>query len=63
MPGKRSKCSFSRLEVILIACLVLMISLTVALLVLHFLTKNTNGKWGYPSPSEPSAPGGAQGRI
>ncbi|XP_030097089.2 putative neutral ceramidase C isoform X1 [Serinus canaria] len=58
MPGKRSRCSFSRLEVILIVCLVLMISLTVALLVLHFLTKNTHGKWSYPSPSKPSAPGG-----
>ncbi|XP_041332273.1 neutral ceramidase-like [Pyrgilauda ruficollis] len=42
MPGKRSRCSFSRLEVILIVCLVLMVSLTVALLVLHFLTKNTD---------------------
>ncbi|XP_030919361.1 neutral ceramidase [Geospiza fortis] len=42
MAGKRSKCSFSRLELILIACLVLMISLTVALLVLHFLTRNAN---------------------
>ncbi|KAL9847251.1 putative neutral ceramidase C [Geothlypis trichas] len=42
MAEKRSRCSFSKLELILIACLVLMISLTVALLVLHFLTKNTN---------------------
>ncbi|XP_064572718.1 putative neutral ceramidase C isoform X2 [Zonotrichia leucophrys gambelii] len=42
MAGKRSRCSFSRLELILIVCLVLMISLTVVLLVLHFLTRNTN---------------------
>ncbi|KAM7048130.1 putative neutral ceramidase C [Acridotheres tristis] len=60
MRGKRSRCSFSRLEVILIVCLVLMIALTVVLLVLHFLNKNINGKWSYPSPSKPSAPGGAQ---
>ncbi|NXO80967.1 ASAH2 ceramidase, partial [Sitta europaea] len=52
---------FSRLEVILVVCLVLMIALTVALLVLHFLTKNANGKWSHPSPSKPSAPGRAQG--
>ncbi|RMC11800.1 hypothetical protein DUI87_11926 [Hirundo rustica rustica] len=32
MRGKRSRCSFSRLEVILIVCLVLMIALTVVLL-------------------------------
>nr|XP_009482252.1 PREDICTED: neutral ceramidase [Pelecanus crispus] len=38
MCGKRSKCSFSRLEVILIVCLVLMIMVTVVLLILHFLT-------------------------
>ncbi|KAF2988386.1 hypothetical protein EK904_010325 [Melospiza melodia maxima] len=43
MAGKRSRCSFSKLELILIVCLVLMISLTVVLLVLHFLTRNTNG--------------------
>ncbi|XP_063018937.1 putative neutral ceramidase C [Melospiza melodia melodia] len=42
MAGKRSRCSFSKLELILIVCLVLMISLTVVLLVLHFLTRNTN---------------------
>ncbi|XP_041877827.1 putative neutral ceramidase C [Corvus kubaryi] len=42
MCGKRSRCSFSRLEVILIVCLVLMIALTVVLLVLHFLTKDTD---------------------
>ncbi|XP_059333298.1 putative neutral ceramidase C [Ammospiza nelsoni] len=42
MAGKRSRCSFSRLELILIVCLVLMISLTVVLLVLHFLSRNTN---------------------
>ncbi|XP_039559634.1 neutral ceramidase isoform X2 [Passer montanus] len=42
MPGKRSRCSYTRLEVILIVCLVLMISLTVVLLVLHFLAKNTD---------------------
>ncbi|XP_009069646.1 PREDICTED: neutral ceramidase [Acanthisitta chloris] len=40
MRGKKSKCSFSRLEVVLIVCLVLMITLTVVLLVLHFLTKD-----------------------
>ncbi|XP_069719947.1 neutral ceramidase isoform X1 [Phaenicophaeus curvirostris] len=42
MCGKRSKCSFSRLEVTLIVCLVLMIAVTVVLLVLHFLVKETN---------------------
>ncbi|XP_009933900.1 putative neutral ceramidase C isoform X2 [Opisthocomus hoazin] len=42
MCGKRSKCSFSRLEVILIVCLALMIALTVVLLILHFLTKESN---------------------
>ncbi|KAM9232993.1 putative neutral ceramidase C [Leptosomus discolor] len=39
MCGKRSKCSFSRLEVILIICLALMIAVTVVLLVLHLLIK------------------------
>uniref|UniRef100_A0A8D2MBA7 Neutral ceramidase n=1 Tax=Zonotrichia albicollis TaxID=44394 RepID=A0A8D2MBA7_ZONAL len=57
MAGKRSRCSFSRLELILIVCLVLMISLTVALLVLHFLTRNTNGKCSYPSPVPQGCPG------
>ncbi|KAI1231573.1 hypothetical protein IHE44_0007644 [Lamprotornis superbus] len=42
MRGKRSRCSFSRLEVILIVCLGLMIALTVVLLVLHFLNKNNS---------------------
>ncbi|KAM6105784.1 LOW QUALITY PROTEIN: neutral ceramidase [Pterocles gutturalis] len=42
MCRKRSKCSFSHLEVILIICLVLMIAVTVVLLVLHFLTKHSN---------------------
>lgn len=51
MCGKRSKCSFSRLEVILIVCLVLMIAVTVVLLVLHFLTKESNGKLSYFSPA------------
>lgn len=57
MRGRRSRCSFSRLEVFLMVCLVLMIALTVVLLVLHFLNKNTNGKCSCPSPSKPSAPG------
>ncbi|XP_066047815.1 putative neutral ceramidase C isoform X2 [Chamaea fasciata] len=43
MCGKRSRCSFSRLEVILIVCLALMIALTVVLLVLHLLATNTDG--------------------
>lgn len=47
MCGKRSKCSFSRLEVILIICLVVMIVVTVVLLVLHFVTKESNGKLNY----------------
>ncbi|PKU38839.1 neutral ceramidase [Limosa lapponica baueri] len=47
MCGKRSKCSFSRLEVILIICLVLMIAVTAVLLILHFLTKDSNGKLRY----------------
>ncbi|XP_071419201.1 putative neutral ceramidase C [Pithys albifrons albifrons] len=42
MSGKRSKCSFSRMEVILILCLTVMIVLTVALLTFHFLTKHSN---------------------
>lgn len=62
MRGKRSRCSFSRLEVILVVCLVLMIALTVVLLVLHFLAKDTDGKWGHPSLPSP-APGGVQGRT
>lgn len=60
MHGKRSRCSFSRLEVILIVCLALMIALTVVLLVLHFLDTKSDGKWSCPSPS---APGAAQGRA
>lgn len=44
MYGKKSKCSFSRLEVILIICLALMIAVTVVLLVLHFVSKESNGK-------------------
>ncbi|XP_075360271.1 putative neutral ceramidase C [Mycteria americana] len=51
MCGKRSKCSFSRLEVILIVCLLLMITVTVVLLVLHFLAKESNGKLSYSSPT------------
>lgn len=51
MGGKRSKCSFSRLEVILIVCLVLMVSVTVVLLVLHFVYKENNGKFRYFSPA------------
>lgn len=50
MCGKRHKCSFSRLEVVLIVFLVLMIAVTVALLVLHFLTQensSSNGKLSY----------------
>ncbi|TRZ18186.1 hypothetical protein HGM15179_008939 [Zosterops borbonicus] len=47
MHGKRSRCSFSRLEVILIVCLALMIALTVVLLVLHFLATKSDGKWSY----------------
>ncbi|XP_008941068.1 PREDICTED: neutral ceramidase, partial [Merops nubicus] len=42
MCRKSSKCSFSRLEVILIICLTLMIAVTVVLLVLHFLNKDIN---------------------
>ncbi|NWI81582.1 ASAH2 ceramidase, partial [Dryoscopus gambensis] len=49
---KRSRCSFSRLEVILIVCLVLMTALTVALLVLHFLPKDTDGKDLFERPSK-----------
>ncbi|XP_064001716.1 putative neutral ceramidase C [Pogoniulus pusillus] len=44
MCRKRSKCSFSRLEVILISCLTLMIVVTVVLLVLHFLNQERHGK-------------------
>ncbi|KAK2530791.1 hypothetical protein Q9233_006010 [Columba guinea] len=44
MCGKRSKCYFSRLEVILIICLVLMIAVTVVLLVLHFLITGHSSK-------------------
>ncbi|XP_028942303.1 neutral ceramidase, partial [Antrostomus carolinensis] len=51
MCGKRSKCSFSRLEVILIVCLTFLLVVTVVLLVLHFLSKNSNGKLSYFSPT------------
>lgn len=50
MCRKRSKCSFSHLEVILIVCLTLMIMVTVVLLILHFLAKDSNGKLSYFSP-------------
>ncbi|XP_030341609.1 putative neutral ceramidase C [Strigops habroptila] len=42
MCRERSKCCFSRLEVILIVCLVLMTVVTMVLLVLHFLAKEKN---------------------
>ncbi|XP_051472982.1 putative neutral ceramidase C isoform X2 [Apus apus] len=42
MCGKRSKCSFSRLEVILIVFLVLMMAVTVVLLTLHFLSEESH---------------------
>ncbi|XP_027548664.1 putative neutral ceramidase C [Neopelma chrysocephalum] len=51
MSGKRSRCSFSRLEVILIVCLALMITLTVVLLTLHFLNKQSDGKLSCFSPT------------
>ncbi|NXF90914.1 ASAH2 ceramidase, partial [Eubucco bourcierii] len=44
MCRKRSKCSFSSLELILISCLTLMIVVTVVLLVLHFLNQGGHGK-------------------
>ncbi|XP_014114959.1 PREDICTED: neutral ceramidase [Pseudopodoces humilis] len=52
MHGKRSRCSFSQLEVILITCLVLMIALTVVLLVLHFLTENNNDSNNIAEPAK-----------
>lgn len=58
MCGKRHKCSFSRLEVVLIVFLVLMIAVTVALLVLHFLTQensSSNGKLSYFGTAQLSA--------
>ncbi|XP_010006074.1 PREDICTED: neutral ceramidase [Chaetura pelagica] len=42
MCGKRSQCSFSRLEIILIVFLVLMMAVTVVLLTLHFLSKESD---------------------
>uniref|UniRef100_A0A8C3C8E7 Neutral ceramidase n=2 Tax=Cairina moschata TaxID=8855 RepID=A0A8C3C8E7_CAIMO len=50
MCGKRHKCSFSRLEVVLIVFLVLMIAVTVALLVLHFLTQENSSSNDYDDP-------------
>ncbi|XP_054238265.1 putative neutral ceramidase C [Indicator indicator] len=52
MCRKRSKCSFSRLEVILVSCLTLMMVVTVVLLVLHFLNQERQGKWN-PSETTP----------
>ncbi|XP_054030750.1 neutral ceramidase isoform X2 [Dryobates pubescens] len=49
MCRRRPKCSFSRLELILIGCLTLMLVVTVGLLVLHFLNQERQGKW---NPSE-----------
>eukprot|EP00075_Anas_platyrhynchos_P004629 XP_012952758.2 putative neutral ceramidase C [Anas platyrhynchos] len=50
MCGKRHKCSFSRLEVVLIVLLALMIAVTVALLVLHFLTQENSSSNDYDDP-------------
>ncbi|XP_032047018.1 putative neutral ceramidase C [Aythya fuligula] len=50
MCGKRHKRSFSRLEVVLIVFLVLMIAVTVALLVLHFLTQENSSSNDYDDP-------------
>ncbi|XP_050567819.1 putative neutral ceramidase C [Cygnus atratus] len=50
MCGKRHKCSFSRLEVVLIVFLVLMTAVTVVLLILHFLTQENSSSNGYDDP-------------
>lgn len=67
MCGKRHKCSFSRLEVVLIVLLALMIAVTVALLVLHFLTQensSSNGKLSYFGTAHHSSlPSGGLGGV
>ncbi|XP_035186622.1 putative neutral ceramidase C [Oxyura jamaicensis] len=56
MCGKRQKCSFSRLEVVLIVLLSLMIAVTVALLVLHFLTQENSSSNDYDDPPPTQKP-------
>nr|XP_013033842.2 neutral ceramidase [Anser cygnoides] len=61
MCGKRHKRSFSRLEVVLIIFLALMIAVTVALLVLHFLTQENSSSNDYDPPPTQKPSNGVSG--